>query len=265
MPLAAHASHGAFDPGVLPRHVAEAVWRGSELGDSVSRTVPSGFTELDSELPGGGWPTHSLTELLMPQAALCEWRLLGRAIPSFLSSGGRVYLIAPPKQPHAGGLEQLGLSADQVVWVHASTPVDRLWATEQIVKSDPAGAVLSWLPQARPEQIRRLQIHAQSCDAPVFLFRPVAALNDTSPAPLRVAVALAKGWQLQIRIPKRRGASLDEALYLAAMPENLESVLPPRLKTVPARSAALSREEASDARALGRVAPHSTTSQPVSH
>lgn len=67
MPLAAHASRGAFDPCVLPRHLAEAVWRGSELGDSVSRTVPSGFTELDSELPGFGWPTHSLTELLMPR------------------------------------------------------------------------------------------------------------------------------------------------------------------------------------------------------
>ena len=265
MPAPIPSASGAFDPGSLPRHVAEAVWRGAELGDSVSRTVSSGFAELDIELPGGGWPTHSLTELLMPQAALCEWRLLSRSIPSLMSSGGRIYLIAPPKQPHAAGLEQLGLNADQVVWIHASTPVDRLWVTEQIVKSDPAGAVLSWLPQARPEQIRRLQVHAQSCDAPVFLFRPVTALTDSSPAPLRVAVALANGWQLEVRIPKRRGASLDEALYLAAMPGNLESVIPPRLKTVPAPAAALSREEASNAWALGRVAPHPSAGQPVSH
>lgn len=47
---------------------------------------------------------------------------------------------------------------------------------------------MAWLPQARPEQIRRLQIHAQSCDAPVFLLRPITALNDASPAPLRVTV-----------------------------------------------------------------------------
>jgi protein ImuA len=49
--------------------------------------VSSGFTLLDSQLPGGGWPTHSLTELLMPQAALCEWRLLGPALPSLIDSG----------------------------------------------------------------------------------------------------------------------------------------------------------------------------------
>jgi len=265
MPAPARPDLGAFDPGALPRHVGDAVWRGSELGDAVSRTVSSGFAELDRELPGGGWPTRSLTELLMPQAALCEWRLLGRALPSLIASGGRIYLIAPPKQPHAGGLEQLGLYADQVVWIHASTPVDRLWVTEQIVKSDPAGAVLSWLPQARPEQIRRLQIHAPSCDTPVFLFRPMGALHDTSPAPLRVSVVLDKGWQLEVRIPKRRGASLDNALYLTAMPGNLESVIPPRLKIVPASAVPPFREEATDAWALGRVAPNRSAGQPVSH
>lgn len=265
MPSPALSATGTFDTGVLPRHVAEAVWRGSEVGGSVSRTVPSGFSALDQQLPGGGWPTHSLTELLMPQAALCEWRLLGPALPSLIEPGGRIYLIAPPKQPHVGGLAQLGLSSDQVVWVSASTPVDRLWVTEQIVKSDPAGAVLSWLPQARPEQIRRLQIHAQSCDAPVFLFRPVGTLGDASPAPLRVSVALAGGWNLEVRIPKRRGASLDEALILAAMPANLEGVIPPRLKTVPAPSTAPSSQEASHARALGRTAPYTPASQSISH
>lgn len=247
----------------LPRHVAAAVWRGSEVGDPVSRTISSGFAELDAQLPGRGWPTHCLTELLMPQAALCEWRLLGRSAPSLVESGGRVYLIGPPKQPHASGLAQLGLSANNVVWINTSSPADRLWVTEQIVKSDPAGAVLSWLPQARPEQIRRLQIHAQACDAPVFLFRPVATLSEASPAPLRVTAALAAGWLLEVRIPKRRGASFPDSLYLAAMPTNLAEVLPPRLQSVPAAAAALSREEASDARALGRAATSSR--QPVSH
>ena len=264
---AVSATH-TFDTGALPRHVAEAVRRGTDLGGAVARTVPSGFSVLDVQLPGGGWPTHSLTELLMPQAALCEWRLLGPALPSLIDSGGRVYLIAPPKQPHVGGLTQLGLSTDQVVWISASTPVDRLWVTEQIVKSDPAGAVLSWLPQARPEQLRRLQIHAQSCDAPVFLFRPVGTLGDASPAPLRVSVALAAGWDLEVRIPKRRGASLDESLYLAAMPSNLAAVIPPRLKTMATRSSrptAITTQEASHARALGRTVTHAPPSQFVAH
>lgn len=265
MPVPVPAASSTFDPGTLPRQVADAVWRGSELGGASERTIPTGFQALDAQLPGGGWPTHSLTELLLPQAALCEWRLLGPALPALLASGGRIYLIAPPKQPHAPGLAQLGLAADQLICVRTTTPVEGLWVTEQIVKSDPAGAVLSWLPQARPEQIRRLQIHAQSCDAPVFLFRPVAALHNASPAPLRVCVALAGGWHLEVRIPKRRGASLDEPLYLVAMPANLEGVIPPRLKTLPAPAAATAHQESADARVLGRVAPSFPAVEPLTH
>lgn len=263
MPVSAASS--LFDPGTLPRHVADAVWRGCDVGGAAARTVPTGFGALDDQLPGGGWPTHSLTELLMPQAMLCEWRLLGPGLPALMQSGGRIYLIAPPKQPHAPGLAQLGVSADQLIWVRTNTATDGLWVTEQIVKSDPAGAVLSWLPQARPEQIRRLQIHAQSCDAPVFLFRPVAALHDASPAPLRVCVTLADGWHLEVRIPKRRGASLDQPLYLAAMPANLEGVVPPRLRILPAPAAAPLHKESSDARALGCIAPSFPAAEPLSH
>ncbi len=259
------AAPNPFDPGVLPRHVADAVWRGCEVGGTAARTVPTGFGALDAQLPGGGWPTHSLTELLLPQAALCEWRLLGPALPALVRSGGRIYLIAPPRPPHAPGLAQLGVSADQLIWVRTTTPIDGLWVTEQIVKSAPTGAVLSWLPQARPGQIRRLQIHAQSCGAPVFLFRPLTALHDASPAPLRVCVALADGWQLEVRIPKRRGASFDEPLYLAAMPMNLAGVLPPRLRTLPAPMAAPSRKESAYARALGRVASPFPAAEPLSH
>lgn len=259
------ASLHAFDPSTFPPHVAGSIWRGSEVGCAMSGTVPSGFPALDAELPGGGWPTHSLTELLMPQAALCEWRMLGPAVPSLLGTGGCVYLVAPPKQPHTGGLAQLGLPPERVVWIHVSTPIDRLWVTEQLLKSNPAGAVLSWLPQARPEQIRRLQVHAQSCDAAVFLLRPTAALSGASPAPLRVAAALGDGWQLEVRIPKRRGAPLDDALYLETIPASLEPMLPPRLKSRPVPSIQPTRKEPVDAFALGRAASPSALGLPASH
>ena len=176
----------AFDPGALPGPVAAAVWRGVDMVGAVARTVPTGFGALDAQLPGGGWPTQAVTELLLPQALRCEWRLLGPALPALLQEGGRIYLVAPPQPPHAGGLAQLGVPPAQLVWVRAVAPLERLWATEQILQAGPVGAVLAWLPQARPEQIRRLQIHAQSCDAPVFLCRPEGALQQASPAPLRV-------------------------------------------------------------------------------
>lgn len=255
-------------PQPLPPHVAEAIWRGTELGGTHPITVPTGFSALDAQLPGGGWPTRSLTELLTAQTAICEWRLLGPAIPSLTRERGRLYLIAPPKEPHVGGLCQLGLSADQVVWIEAATPADRLWATEQVIKADPAGAILSWLPQARPEQIRRLQVQAHGCEAPVFLFRPVTALRDASSAPLRVAVALGAGWELEVRIAKRRGSSLDQALQLPALPGQLARVLPPRLIALqePLPGAAHSPQESPDAGALGRIAPRPARfAQPLAH
>lgn len=258
----------APEPWPLPAHVAEALWRGTDLGGQAAATVPTGFPALDAQLPGGGWPRRSLTELLTAQAAVCEWRLLGPAIPALTRERGRLYLVAPPKEPHVGGLAQLGLGVDQLIWIEAATPADRLWATEQVIKADPTGAILSWLPQARPEQIRRLQVQAHGCEAPVFLLRPVTALRDASAAPLRVAVAQGTGWQLKVRIAKRRGASMDESLQLQAMPGQLARVLPPRLNTIPVPAAAVPsfRMEAADARALGRIASSPVAvARPLAH
>jgi protein ImuA len=224
------APAAGFDRWQLPAHVAQAVWRGTEIGSGAGRALPTGFAQLDTALPGGGWPTQGLSEVLLAQAALCEWRLLAPALPGFLAERhSRVYLVAPPKPPLAMGLAQLGLAPEQLVWIDVKAPADSLWAAEQLIKSEAAGAVLVWLPQARPEQIRRLQVQALHCDAPVFVFRPESALRDASPAPLRVSVALGRSWGLDLRIRKRRGASVDQVLHLAAAPANLHSIIPPRL------------------------------------
>jgi len=128
------------------------------------------------------------------------------------------------------GLAQLGLPPDQLVWIEAKGPAERLWATEQLLKSEPSGAVIAWLPQARQEQIRRLQVHAHHCDSPVFLIRPEASLREASPAPLRVSVALGTNWNLDVSIRKRRGAASTEVMHLNAIPSNLNSIITPRLR-----------------------------------
>jgi protein ImuA len=214
-----------------PALAGKGLWRGNELGLSTQReVVSSGFDPLDAELPGGGWPCRSLTEILQSQPSLCEWRLLGRSLQRIVSAGGHIILVSPPKHPHVPGLLQHGLAADQIVWLEAKTPAERLWTTEQLIKSNPAGAILAWLPQARQEQLRRLQVHAQSCDAPVFLFRPATALHDASPAPLRVYVDLGTGWQLDVKVFKRRGPPQAQAMALFSIPDSLLGVLTPRLR-----------------------------------
>jgi len=243
------AHHTTLPPplGSLPLDDARLqgrLWRGSSLSTSAEPTLPSGFAALDAELPGGGWPLRAVTELLTPQAGVLEWRLLApalrgwwaqQALPGAAAAApGRraraaspvlrsLLLINPPHAPHLPGLQALGLPPSALVWVSAGTPAQALWAAEQAIKS--RVAMLAWLPEARPEQIRRLQVNALSSDAPAFLVRPERAGQQSSAAPLRLVVQPGDGWGLNVHLLKRRGPAHEGWLALPAVPGAVEPLL----------------------------------------
>jgi protein ImuA len=208
--------------------VDAALWRGDELGQAVAEVQPTGFAALDRELPGGGWPCRGLTELLQPQPGTLEWRLLGPALRALASAGRGIVLVAPPWRPHLPGLRQVGLDERQLVWVQAETVAERLWCTEQLIKANAFGALVTWLPQARPEQVRRLQVCALASEGLVFLCRPAAAQHESSAAPLRVLARPRPDWMLDLKILKRRGPAHEQPLELPAVPRGLQKVLTPR-------------------------------------
>lgn len=236
--------------GAQPELAIAGVWRGAELGRQPAATVPTGWARLDHELPGGGWPSRAVTEVLTPRPATLEWRLLAPALRQVAARGGAIVAIAPPHEPYLPGLRQEGLDERGFVWIDARTPAEGLWAAEQLIKANACGAILAWLPQARAEQIRRLQVHAQACEALVFLCRPDAARHTASAAPLRVQARPEADWALRLRILKRRGPTLDEPLVLPSVPAGLADILTPRLLH-PGRL--LAREV--PAHAVGRPAP----------
>jgi protein ImuA len=217
-------------PGELPPDIQAAIWRGSELGSPVSSVLSSGFTALDSELPGAGWPCHSLTEILQPQPTVAEWRLLAPAMRRVVAAGGNIVVVGPPKSPHLPGLKYAGLDERHLVWIQAESPAERLWVTEQLVKANAAGLLVSWLPQARQEQIRRLQVCAQACDGPVFLCRPAAAEHEASAAPLRIQLRFGLDWELHVHLLKRKGPTHEGEIVLSSVPGGLESIITPRLR-----------------------------------
>ncbi len=221
----------AARPGVtpLPSTIAEVLWRGDALGRTTATTWPSGFDALDAELPGGGWPAQQITEVLQTQFSLAEWRLVGPALRRVVQGGTAVVMVGPPKRPHLPGLRHLGLEERHLVWIQAHAPSERLWCTEQLIKSNAAGAVMAWMPQAAPEQLRRLQVLAQSFEGPIFLFRPLEARHDPSPAPLRLQVSVEMDWALQVQILKRKGPALESPLRLPSIPGGLDAVLTPRV------------------------------------
>jgi protein ImuA len=223
---------GAHAPLRLAPHIAEAVWRGDALGHQVVESVSSGWPALDAELPGGGWPRRAVTEILAAQPSVIEWRLLSPSLARVMQAGGQVVVIGPPRHPHLPGLQHMGLSECQFIWIQADAPAERLWTTEQLIKSNAAGAVIAWLPKARPEQLRRLQVCALGCDGPVFLCRPEAARHESSAAPLRVQAQSTQDWHLDVQILKRRGPSSSQPLSLPSVPGGLTSVLTPRMRRV---------------------------------
>jgi protein ImuA len=214
------------DTLALPSHLAAAVWRGQHTVMPPSRVWCSGHAALDTELPGGGWPWGSLTEVLQAQAGLGEWRLLGPALRAMAAAGGRVVLVGPPWVPCMPALQSLGLAPDQLVWVATDDMAQRLWATEQALKAPCQSAVLAWLPQARAPQIRRLHAHAAQHAGLLFAFRPVSAAAQPSAAPLRLTLELAEApHPLLVHLLKRRGPLREAPVQLAYWSEGVWPLL----------------------------------------
>lgn len=210
--------------------VGASLWRGTEFGSVVTHTVSTGWDSFDAQLPGGGWPCGAIAEVLGPQPGVLEWRICGPALRRVVAQDGQVVVVGPPRYPHLPGLMHEGLDERHLVWIQAEPPAERLWVTEQLIKANAAGVVMAWLPQARQEQIRRLQINAQSCDGLVFLFRPEQAQHEASAAPLRIHATHSLDWELHVHIFKRRGPVHDGVLVLPSVPGGLQAVLTPRIK-----------------------------------
>lgn len=215
---------------LLPSEVAQTVWRASELGRAPAAVLSSGFDALDAELPSGGWPCNGLTEILAAQYSVLEWRLLAPVLRAVSQAGRTIVLVGPPKPPYPPGLRQDGTDERQLLWIDVDKPAERLWSTEQAIRSNGCGAVLAWLPQVRNEQIRRLQSLASGCDAPTFIFRPSSAAADSSAAPLRVLASVAEDWELTVQILKRKGSPFEGVLRLPSIPGSLKSIMTPRLR-----------------------------------
>ncbi|AOB30889.1 cell division protein [Bordetella sp. H567] len=196
-----------------PEHIHPALWRGTQLARAARAAVPTGYPVLGQELPGGGWPPGALNELLLPRPGIGEMRLLQPALRA-LAPEGSIVLVQPPCVPHIAAWTSWGLDPARLLWVNPARPADALWAAEQVLKNGGCAALLCWLPQARPEALRRLHLAAQAGATLFFCLRPARALAQASPAPLRLSLAPA-GDALRVDIVKRRGPVCSHPLFIA--------------------------------------------------
>ncbi|WP_428574074.1 translesion DNA synthesis-associated protein ImuA [Ramlibacter sp.] len=212
------------------------MWRGTDLAGSPEPTVSTGRQELDGVLPGGGWPVGAMVELLNDRPAMHAWQLLLPGLCAVTrAQPGPVVLVGAPFEPFCPALMAQGLAADRLLRIEAEKHAARLWASEQALRCADVPAVLAWLPRTRSSDLRRMQLAAHQHQKLLFVFRPLAAMNESSPARLRLVVEGTD--RLQLRVIKRRGAPLARTLELPARPLRLEALLASRkgraIPTVP--------------------------------
>lgn len=205
------------------------VWRGGELEHAMQPVVATGHDALDRELPGGGWPTGTLTEVLHDAAGIGEVTFLAGALARVSEDERLVAWIDPPHLPYAPAVAQAGIPLQRCLVVRPAHREDALWAAEQSLRSGACAAVLFWLAKEDYAWLRRLQMAAEAGRAMAVLFRSTAAERLSTPAHLRVVLSRDQG-SLHVRIPKRRGPPLVSPIRL----EVGRSI--PAPQPVPARS-----------------------------
>lgn len=203
------------------------VWRGRELAQAQERTLSTGHALLDAQLPGEGWPLANLIEILQHEAQHHVWQLVGPGLSaSMKESGGPAVLVNAPFQPFGPSLRAQGIVPEQLLCVAADKVSTTLWSAEQALRCADVSAVLAWLPQARSEDLRRLQLYAQAGEKLLFVFRPVRCRGQSSPARLRLLVQGVD--RMEVSILKRRGPPLLHPLELQARPRRLDALLKAR-------------------------------------
>lgn len=162
------------------------LWRGRRR--PAGRVLASGQAVLDAWLPGGGWPLGRLIELLPEQFGCGELEILLPMLAEQTRQQRPVLFAAPPLVPCPQRLQQAGLALEQLVIARKAEQA--LWVAEQALKSGLCGAVMLWHPRGRvePRAIRRLQLAAESGDAPVFVCYRAGQQPPPSLAALRLAI-----------------------------------------------------------------------------
>jgi len=170
------------------------VWKLKDASAAPARPVWStGYGSLDARLPGGGWPTASLIEVLLDDTGLGEVQLFlpalaecQRRMEQGRTDAPWLVWIAPPHEPYAPALAQQGIELDRLLVVRPDSATEALWAAEQALGSGVCAAVFLWLKGTDDRWLRRLKLAAEAGGALGVLFRPERHRFESSPASLRL-------------------------------------------------------------------------------
>ncbi|GLS84498.1 translesion DNA synthesis-associated protein ImuA [Paraferrimonas haliotis] len=194
---------------LLERH---DVWRANQW-QTQQDSYPTGFSELDKQLAGGGWPQVGVCQMICEQPGQGELQLFMPLLRHMASLSQWVVWLSPPAIPYAPSLAGSGVDLAQQLLLEPEDHKQALWALEQSVSSGACRLVFAWLTQLSVAQARRLQLAAEKGQCLLVLFSSGTSEHDNHPVQLKIAIKrLLQG--SEIRIVKRRGGWPSAAFRL---------------------------------------------------
>ena len=179
------------------------LWRGREMTETRADTFPTGFTELDAALPGGGWPRKALLELIVPRWGIGELQLLLPLLATLGKEARWSMWVDPPFIPYAPALAEAGVNLDRTLLVTPRRPAtETAWCMEKALSAGTCALVMAWGENLPDRTLRRLQLAAERGGSLGILFR--TREHGPSPAAVRIRLEPA-GNGLDVEILKARG------------------------------------------------------------
>lgn len=177
----------------------------SGIESTPKQITPSGCEPLDAVLPGGGWQSGTLVELMPDQTGIGELSLLMPSLARMTQSERHIAFISPPFIPFAPALNQHGVRLERLWVINAQSTKDMLWCMEQTLRCKSFGAVLAWPTALVDREIRRLQLAAEAGGSIGFVYRSTNSARETSPAAVRLCLRRTEERSLEIQVLKCRG------------------------------------------------------------
>jgi cell division inhibitor SulA len=199
------------------RSPANSDWHGIDA-------LPTGFAELNHQIALGGWPLRGGVEVLGDNSNANSMAIFLPAMITLSKQKRWQAFIAPPHMPYAPMLNARGVATEQILMVHPKDREERLWATEQAIRSTTCSVVFSWLGtgEYRYAELRKLQLAATENDTLVVLFRPTHAAEQHTPFSLRLAISSYH----TVDIIKQRGGRPSGDIVLPAEDDLLDQPQP---------------------------------------
>jgi protein ImuA len=174
-------------PDLLARQ-AHQIWTG-RTPRPVGPVISTGYRGLDEAI-GGGWPTGDLVEIMTFGGGLGRSTMLLPALATLTQAGKAIaWLPSEDEQPYAPTLQAAHVDLKRVLFTKTQDHHQRLWGTEQCLRSGACGAVvLTEIRNITLPQLRRLKLAAMAGSAIMFVLRTDAAAESPSPAGLRLRV-----------------------------------------------------------------------------